>query len=365
MCPFKKVAKKDEPEPKKSLNVSRKKEHVDICLSKDVGSSYNYWDDIHIIHNAIPELDKDEIDTSIEIFGKKLKAPIIIAAMTGGYPEAREINENLARAAAEMGLGLGVGSQRSAVMEGNHIDSFEVIKNFDVPLVLANLGAPQAKDAEVEMGRQAMQMIDADLLCIHLNFTQEIVQPEGDTDARGVMDGIRRWAKELPIIAKETGAGMSGEVARAMAVAGVKGLDVGGLGGTSWSAVEVHRAKKKGIRKLEALGTTFRDWGIPTPVSIFEATRAAPGLPIIATGGIRDGLDIARSLVLGASCAGVARPLLAPAVKSFDETMHALETMVLGLKAAMFLIGAGNILALKHKRKVLTGPTEKWIAQLR
>lgn len=365
MCPSKKGAKKKAGPSKKAQTVSRKKEHVEICLTKKVEASYNYWDDIHIVHNAIPELDKDEIDTSVQVFGKKLRAPIIIAAMTGGYPEARKINENLARAAAEMGLGLGVGSQRSALESREHVHTFEVVKDYDVPLVLANLGAPQAKDAKVEIGRRAMEMLDADLLCIHLNFTQEVVQPEGNTDAKGVLAGIARWAKELPIVAKETGAGMSSEVVRALAGAGVKGIDVGGLGGTSWSAVEVHRARKKGIKRLEELGYTFWDWGIPTPVSVVEAARSAPGLPIIATGGVRDGLDVARSLVLGASCAGIARPLLAPAVKGFDELMGALGTLVSGLKAAMFLVGAGNIEALRHKRRVMTGPTVKWLEQLR
>jgi isopentenyl-diphosphate delta-isomerase len=358
-------SKKGTKGSKMAQTVSRKKEHVDICLSKEVEASYNYWDDIHIVHHALPELDKDEIDTSVQVFGKRLRAPIIIAAMTGGYPEAKKINENLARAAAEMGLGLGVGSQRSALEDGKHSGTFEVVKEYDVPLVLANLGAPQAKDAEVELGRRAMEMIEADLLCIHLNFTQEIVQPEGDTDARGVLDGIGRWARELPIIAKETGAGMSREVVRSLVGVGVKGIDVGGLGGTSWSAVEVHRARKKGLKHLEELGNTFWDWGIPTPVSVVEAVNEASGLPIIATGGIRDGLDVARSLMLGASCAGLARPLLGPAVKGFDELMRALGTLVSGLKAAMFLAGAGNIDALRHKRRVLTGPTVKWLEQLR
>jgi isopentenyl-diphosphate delta-isomerase len=350
---------------KKELTVSRKRDHVEICRDKDVEASYNYWDDIHIVHNALPELDQDEIDTSVTVFGKQLKAPIIISAMTGGYPEARQINDTLARAAAEMGIGLGVGSQRGALEKPDMVKTFDVIKAYDVPLVLANIGAPQAKDAEVSLGRRAMEMIDADLLCIHLNFTQEIVQPEGDTDAKGVLVGIDRWARELPIIAKETGAGMTRDVVKSLVNAGVKGIDVGGLGGTSFSAVEVHRAKKAKDAQHEALGNTFWDWGIPTPVSVLEAASTSPGVPIISTGGIRDGLDVARSLLLGASCAGIARPLLKPAMEGFTELSHALSTMVAGLKAAMFLAGAGNLQALRHKRRVITGQTVKWIEQLK
>ena len=349
----------------KEVLVSRKKDHVEICCTKDVGASYNYWDDIHIVHNALPEIDQDEIDLSVNVFGKRLKAPIIISAMTGGYPEARQINENLARAAAELGIGLGVGSQRGALEKPDMVKTFDVVKSYDVPLVLANIGAPQAKDAEVSLGSRAMEMIDADLLCIHLNFTQEIVQPEGDTDARGVLSGINRWARALPIVAKETGAGMTREVVQALVNAGVKGIDVGGLGGTSFSAVEVHRAKKARDAQHEALGNTFWDWGIPTPVSVLEAASTSPGMPIISTGGIRDGLDIARSLVLGASCAGIARPLLQPAMKGFDELFHALETMLAGLKAAMFLVGAGNLQALRHKKRVITGQTAKWLDQMK
>lgn len=340
----------------------RKADHVNISLNEDVSAKYNYWDDIQLVHNALPELDKDSIDLGVEVFGRRLKAPIIIAAMTGGYKDARDINENLARAAAEMGLGLGVGSQRAAIEDRALAHTFEVVKDYDVPLVLGNIGAPQVKKADISFAKKAMAMVDADLLCIHLNFTQEIVQPEGDTDASEALDGISRWAKEVPVLAKETGAGITREVARALFKTGVKGIDVGGLGGTSFSAVEVYRARQSEHRLHERLGQTFWNWGIPTPVSVIEA---AVGLPIIATGGVRNGMDVARAIVLGASCAGIARPLLRPAVEGIHRLLEELEMIVSELRAAMFLTASESVARLRHRKKVITGPTSLWLEQLR
>lgn len=354
--------KKSTKKGRRGLTESRKADHVNITINEDVSANYNYWDDIQLVHNALPEVDKDDIDLRVELFGKKLKAPIIIAGMTGGYDEAREINATLARAAAELGIGMGVGSQRAAIEDRALVETFDVVKDYDVPLVLGNIGVPQAKKAGVEYAKKAMRMVGADLLCVHLNFTQEIVQPEGDTDAKGSMAAIERWAKKVPIIAKETGAGMTKGVARDLINAGVKGIDVGGLSGTSFSAVEVYRARNSNHRKHERLGNTFWNWGIPTPVSVMEASM---GVPIIATGGIRNGLDVTRAIVLGASATGIARPLLRPAMDGIHSLMEELEIIISELRAAMFLMGSEKISTLRHQKAVITGPTALWIEQLR
>jgi isopentenyl-diphosphate delta-isomerase len=243
----------------------------------------------------------------------------------------------------------------------NLLDSFDVVKDYDIPFVLGNLGAPQVKKADVRYARRAMKMVGADLLCIHLNFTQEIVQPEGDTDAKGAISAIESWAKDIPIIAKETGAGITRPVARALDKAGVRGIDVGGLSGTSFSAVEVYRARESEHRLHERLGNTFWNWGIPTPVSVIEASI---GIPLIATGGVRNGLDAARAIVLGASSAGMARPLLRPAMEGFDKLMEELEIIISELRAAMFLMGVKKVSDLRHLKAVITGPTALWLEQL-
>jgi isopentenyl-diphosphate delta-isomerase len=354
--------KKSTKKGRRGLTESRKADHVMITLNEEVTASYNYWDDIQLVHNALPEVDKDEIDLSTELFGKKLKAPIIIAGMTGGYNEAREINANLARAAAELGIGMGVGSQRAALEDKALVDTFDVVKDYDVPLMLGNIGVPQVKKANVDYAKRAMKMVNADLLCIHLNFTQEIVQPEGDTKAKGSMAAIEGWAKKVPIIAKETGAGITKLVARDLAKTGVKGIDVGGLSGTSFSAVEVYRARNSNHRKHERLGNTFWNWGIPTPISVMEASI---GVPLIATGGVRHGLDVTRAIVLGASAAGIARPLLRPAMDGIHSLLEELEIIIDELRAAMFLMGAEKISALRHQKAIITGPTGLWVEQLR
>ncbi|MFQ5910240.1 MAG: type 2 isopentenyl-diphosphate Delta-isomerase, partial [Thermoplasmata archaeon] len=307
------------------MTQNRKKEHVEIVSDEDVDASYRFWDDIVLIHKALPEIDVDEINTGIEIFGKKLSAPLIISAMTGGFREARKINENLARAAASVGVGMGVGSQRQALEDSSLEGSYSVLKEHEIPLVIGNMGAPQLipQPGEEPLGlgdaEKAVAMIGADVLAIHLNFLQEIVQPEGDLKARGCLRAISGIARYFPVIGKETGAGISREVAIALKKAGVVGIDVGGLGGTSFSAVEFYRAKKVNDKRKQELGKLYWNWGIPTPVSVVWANV---GLPIIATGGVMNGLDIARAVALGASCAGMASRLL-PAAKESHEAVEA------------------------------------------
>src|SRR3989454_3425880 len=274
------------PEP--SRTEQRKAEHVNIILNENVSAEYNYWNDLHLLHRAIPEIDLDDIDVSTTLLGRKLRGPLVISSMTGGFGMGREINANLAKGAAEVGVAMGVGSQRAALEKPELVDTYAVVKDYAVPLRFANLGAPQLITQEgkrasgLEDARRTMAMVDAHVLIVHLNFLQEVVQPEGDRRARGVMASVSKIASKLPVMAKETGAGISREVAHLLKKAGVKGIDVGGLGGTSFSAVEYYRARKEAQTLKERLGATFWNWGRPTPAS---GGRADGGLPPVATGG--------------------------------------------------------------------------------
>ncbi len=354
-------------DPANKLITSRKEDHVNICLSEDVNAHYNYWDDIHFEHHALPEINFSEIDTSTTVLGRELAAPIIISAITGGYPQAETINKNLAKAAARFGLGMGVGSQRAALENSSLSKTYSVVKQFDIPLVIGNIGAPQlvpqndSEAIDIQKVEEAFEMIGAHCLAIHLNFLQEVVQPEGNVNAKGCMAALKMLAFKYPIIAKETGSGISRNTAMALRHVGVRGIDVGGVSGTSFSAVEVYRAKNIDDGLREKLGRTFWDWGVPTPVSVVSANV---GLDLIATGGIRNGLDVARSLALGANSAGMARVLLSAATHSSERVQEELSAMIHELKVTMFLTGSHNIDELKNKEVVITGKTREWIEQL-
>jgi isopentenyl-diphosphate delta-isomerase len=347
--------------------IQRKSDHVEICLRDDILSSTNYWDDVQLIHCALPEVDLESVDTSTELLGVALGAPLVIASMTGGHGHGTLINENLAAAAAELRIPMGVGSQRPALEHPEYADTFTPIKDHDVPLVIANIGAPQLIDQKEGRAvgaddiRGLMDLIDADVVAVHLNFLQEVAQPEGDTLAAGVLEAIAELSEDIPIIAKETGAGISHTVAMELLEAGVKAIDVGGAGGTSFAAVEAVRSQERGMEELARLGWVFKDWGIPTPVSVIECS--AVGLPIIATGGVRNGLDVARSLVLGASAAGVARAVLPAAVEGRDETLATVKAILRELRAAMFLVGVGNVPDMQVQEFILSDRLLAWLAR--
>ena len=347
-----------------SRTEQRKAEHVNIILQENVSAEYNYWNDVHLVHKALPEIDLDDIDVSCTLFGHKLKAPLVISSMTGGFGMAREINANLAKAAAEVGVAMGVGSQRAALEKPDLVDTYAVVKDHDVPLRFANLGAPQLVPQEgkraygLEDARRAMAMVDAHMLIVHLNFLQEVVQPEGDRRARGVLPAIAKIASKLPVVAKETGAGISRDVATGLKKAGVKGIDVGGLGGTSFSAVEHYRARKEAQTLKERLGATFWNWGIPTPASVILANV---GLPIVATGGIRSGLDVAKALALGASAAGMAKPMLEAAKVNARAVVDELQAVIAELRAAMLLTGCETVSELQEQRCIVNRPTADWV----
>ena len=345
--------------------VKRKADHIRICLTKDVQSHRSPgFEDVYLIHNALPEISLTEIDTSTKIFNHKLSHPIIIAGMTGGTRKAAKINASLAEAAEKLGLGMGVGSQRVALEDPKQEYSFKIVREKAPTIFLiANLGIAQlAKDYGVDEAIKAVEMVEANALAIHLNVLHEAVQVEGQVDFKNVLKKIEEITHSLnvPVIAKETGAGISAEVAKKLEEVGVKGVDVGGVGGTSWAAVEYYRAKEARKKLNQQLSLTFWDWGIPTVISLIETVKST-NLTTIATGGVRNGLDIAKAIALGANVAGIAFPLLKLAVKGSEKTIWKLKCIIEELKIAMFLTGKKSLDELKHTPVVILGKTAEWL----
>ena len=332
---------------------NRKDEHVKISLKENVSASHNYWDDVILIHNAFPEINFEDISLQTMLFNKKLEAPIIISGMTGGYTKAKTINVNLAKAAERFQIGMGVGSQRAALESPELRDTYSIIKEYDIPLRIANIGASQVVlwgyKKTLEYAEELIDMIDADILAICLNFLQEAVQFEGETQAKGCLKEIDLLADHLdiPVIVKESGAGISSDVAERISKTRISGVDVGGLSGTSFAAIEHFRAEMYSNRLYSRVGKTFWNWGIPTPQSILNVGDSTNWkLPIIATGGIRNGLDAAKALALGANSAGMARVLLKPAVE--DKVISEMEIILRELKTAMFLTGSKDISRMRR-----------------
>ena len=346
---------------------SRKADHIEICKNERTAPGYCYWNDVRLVHNALPEIDYDDIDMSCRLFGEKLEFPLVVTAITGGFEGAKKINANIASACADLGIGMGVGSERAGIT-GVCPESYSVIKDYDVPLVIGNVGAPQLvrqKDKE-PFSRDdvvaAMELIDADIMAVHLNFLQEVVQPEGDMNAAGCRDAIRSLARDLPILAKETGAGISKDVAMRLKGIGIQGIDIAGMGGTSFAAVELHRAMEAGDNVRSNIGDTFLDWGIPAPVSLVEA--GCSGLPLIASGGILDGIHVASAIAMGASCAGMANAILREACESADAVKEKLTIIKEELKAAMLLTGSKDIKALSKAKHVVLGESRAWMESI-
>jgi len=337
-----------------------------VVLGQNVEGRYRYWNDVQLIHKALPEVDFADIDTSVALLGHRLAAPIVITGMTGGFPDAAKINDNLARAATDVGVAMGVGSERAAILKGQYPESYATVAQHNVPLKFANIGAPQIipqgpgdRVVGAEEVRAAMELIHADVLAIHLNFLQEMVQPGGDRRARGCLEAIGELAAEFPVLVKETGAGISREVAEALLERKVRAFDVSGTGGTSFAAVEHYRAAEQGAEREARVGKTFWDWGIPSPVSVLELVPL--GLPVVASGGIRSGLDVARAVALGAAAAGTAGGVLKAASIGYDETRKELELLVHELKVAMFLTGSRNLDDLRRVPYLVTGESRAWL----
>ncbi len=325
------------------------------------------FSDIRLIHVSLPEINLNEVDVSTSFLNRRLRAPIMIEPITGGTLLAKGINSNLAEAAEDIGVALGVGSQRAALEDGQMIETYSIVRDKapSVP-ILANIGCPQLLGEKAELYvKEAVKMLKADALVIHLNSLQEAVQPEGQTNFKGVVQKIREIVKKLnvPIIAKETGAGISREVAKRLKSAGVSMIDISGLGGTSWAAVEYYRAFRARNPQKARLGKKFWDWGIPTVASILEV-KSISGMKVIASGGVRTGIDVAKSLAIGADyLAGMALPFLKPATKDSASVKNVLNNLIEELKTAMFLTGSPNIKFLKKASFVMIGQTKQWIEQ--
>ena len=340
--------------PKVAPIDQRKADHIKINLEQDVRSALTSGlEKYHFTHEALPELDLNRVDPSLSLFGKKLNAPILISSMTGGTEEAGEINQRLAEAAQEVGVAMGVGSQRAALEHPEQTPTFSITREVAPDILLfANLGAVQLNYGYgIDHCRRAVDMIQADALILHLNPLQEAVQDAGDVNFAGLAKKIEEVCKqiEVPVIAKEVGWGISEKTAKLLADCGVSAIDVAGAGGTSWSQVEMHRAPDEFTRQLAA---TFVGWGIPTAESILNAKRAVPGTLIFASGGIKDGLDIAKCIALGATLGGMAGGFLKAAAVSTEKAVEMMKLTKRQIEVTMFASGVGTLEGLKAGKLV-------------
>lgn len=349
----------------------RKIEHVETALRHDIAEPQAAsWADVHLVHRALPEVDLDDVDTSADFLGKRLRCPVVISSMTGGHPDVEQINARLAALAERYGLAMGLGSQRAALVNPELASTYAVARrNAPTAFLFANIGAPQLVEQRrhaaftVDDARRAVEMVEADALALHLNFLQEAAQPEGDRRARGATEALARivGGVGVPVMAKETGAGIGFETARTLRSAGVSAIDIGGAGGSSMAAMEMYRAEARGDARTAGIGERFRDWGIPTPIALVEARAAAPDLPIVATGGIRTGLDAAKAYALGATLVGMGYPFLMAAARGEAELHAFLDQFLAELRTAMQLSGAATVGALRDTPVVVSGATREWL----
>jgi isopentenyl-diphosphate delta-isomerase len=332
----------------------RKADHIKINLEQDVRSALTTGlENYHFIHEALPELDLNRLDTSLSLFGKPLAAPILISSMTGGTAEAEDINLRLAEAAQEMNIAMGVGSQRAAIEHPEQAKTFQVRRVAPDILLFANLGAVQLNYGyDIDHCRRAVDMIQADALYLHLNPLQEAVQDAGDTNWIGIARKIEEVCKKLeaPVIAKEVGWGISERTAKLLTDCGVSAIDVAGAGGTSWSQVEMHRAPDEFTRQLAA---TFVGWGVPTSDSILNVKKAVPDMTVFASGGLKDGLDIAKCIALGATLGGMAGNFLKAAAVSTEKAVEMMKLTKRQIEVTMFACGAEKLEGLMGSIQML------------
>jgi isopentenyl-diphosphate delta-isomerase len=310
------------------------------------------FNDVELVHRALPEVNRKDIDLTTSFLGKEMGAPIFITAITGGHPLSKKVNQKLARAAEKYGIGMGLGSQRAAIQNPELVETYTIARE-EAPntFIMGNIGTPQ-----LEMAEKALEMMDLDAMAVHLNPLQEIIQPEGDLDARGYLEKIELAAQNLnsALIVKETGAGIGGDEALLLEKAGADALDIAGAGGTSWAAVEAYRNPE------DDMGEMFWDWGTTTAVCTVEATQSVD-IPVITSGGIRNGLEAAKALAIGASAIGIALPAL-KACEHGEKYLEAyLEGFLNQLKVAMFLVGAENLENLQEADLVIRGETREWL----
>ena len=328
----------------------RKRDHIDAVLNENVTAkgATTGFERLYFEHVALPEIDLDDVETGCAIFGKQLAAPLLLSSMTGGTDIAKKINSHLAEAAQEMGIAMGVGSQRAAIVDTTRENTFRIRSLAPDILLFANLGAVQFNYGfTVEQARKAVDMIEADGLFLHLNPLQEAVQTEGDRNWSGVLNKIGELVESLdtPVVVKEVGNGISAGIARRLVDLGVSGIDVAGAGGTSWSEVEAYRQNDEQKRRI---AHSFAGWGIPTSIALSEVRRALPDTPLIASGGIRSGVDVAKAIRLGADLVGMAAPTLAPAIETTDVVIAQMAAVAEELRVAMFCTGSAHLTELRQ-----------------
>ena len=345
---------------------NRKEDHLRICLNEGVQARKvrTGFEDAQFIHRAFPEIDKEKIDSSTTFLGHRFSAPLIVGAMTGGTAAATRINGNIAEAVEKLQLGMGVGSQRAAIENPELRETFAVARRkAPEAFLIANIGGVQLVNGYgLREVKKAVEMIDADAIAIHMNALQEAVQPEGQTNFKGILGKIAEITEELdkPVIVKETGSGISAETAEKLEKAGVKAIDTGGMGGTSFAAVEYYRLNEQKNSFQRFLSDAFWDWGIPTIVSLVETTQTV-NIPVIASGGVRNGTDVAKALALNACLASISQPALQVANKSMEDTESLLLRIIEELRNVMFLVGAAKVQNLAATPLVITGKTAEWL----
>lgn len=340
------------------LTNDRKMEHIRIINSDEqVDRRRHYFDLIHLKHRALPELDMSQVNTSVEFMGKKLSFPLLISSMTGGSQDVvRQINRNLAIAAEKTGVAMGVGSQRVLFSHPQSRDSFDLRPHAPTTLLFANLGAVQLNYGfDSDNCRKAIEAVGADALYFHLNPLQEAVQPEGDLNFGGLAKKMADIAAGLsvPVIVKEVGAGISPDDAQILCDHGIHYIDVAGSGGTSWSRIEHFRRQEK---HQDNLGLLFEDWGNPTPLVLKTLMPLRNRLQVIASGGIRSGIDMVKAVILGASLCGLAKPFLQPAMESPQTVIEVIERLQREFKVAMFLLGASSVAELQFNESLIWNP---------
>jgi isopentenyl-diphosphate delta-isomerase len=333
---------------------TRKADHIRICLDEDVQfhKNTNGLERYRFTHCCLPELNCNEIDISTTFLGKSLGAPLLISSMTGGTQQARTINFRLAEVAQQYKLAMGVGSQRVVVENPQVADTFAVRSLAPDILLFANLGAVQLNYSYgVDQCLRIIDLLEADALILHLNPLQECIQPQGDTNFKGLLDKIHFLCNKMPVpvIAKEVGNGISAAMAQKLMDAGISAIDVAGAGGTSWAKVESERALNEQQRRL---GLTFADWGLPTAECIIDIRAIAPGIPLIASGGLRNGVEIAKAIALGADIAGLAWPFLQAAADSTAAVDALVQLLIAEITTVLFCTGNATVSQLKQSNAI-------------
>ena len=356
-----------QPMPVDETTAKRKDAHLDLCATEEVAPVENttLLDRLFLVHCAMPELSADELDLSTPLFGQRLKAPLLVTGMTGGTERAMQVNRDIAMVAEEFGVAFGVGSQRAMAERPELTKTFAVRDVAPSTVLIGNIGLVQAVRLGVDGVRRLFEGINADAMAIHLNPGQELTQPEGDRDFRGGYDIVGSLVKALGasrVMVKETGCGISPEVARRLVDVGVRTLDVSGLGGTSWVRVEQLRAE--GVAR--EVGAQFSSWGIPTAAAVASVRKAVgPGVSLIAAGGMRTGLDVAKAITLGADVGGMALPLFrAHQERGVAGVREAMTTILTAFKQAMVLTGCRTPQELRQRPRVVTGELKDWLAAL-